>query len=273
MCLSISSGLSSVLVSACNFCPVPSFFLSFFFFYFPPFFLPVFFFPLYLSLPEETFLFVALFLAKLLFLVFPQLYLLVLRPQEVLRRAAESGASERRLNTVRFLDKWFGKEKENMSQQDGPQDDPERGESTGRPVLESSPRRASSKGHSDDLDEFGQLFKYVSTYREGGEDEQGDEEEVEKRVWYAPWKKRKLRKVGARPGQFPEEWRLTDIRQGLSSDEVTHRRRRSGWNELVSEKENPIVKIIGYFRGPILYGKQYSMVSCEDYMNFLTHSQ
>ena len=162
-----------------------------------------------------------------------------------------------------------------MSQQDGPQGDPERGESTGRPVSKSSPRRASSKENSEDLDEFDQLFKYVSTYREGGEDEQGDGEEVEKRVWFAPWKKRKLRarKVGHRPGEFPEEWRLTDIRQGLSSDEVTNRRRRSGWNELVSEKENPIIKIIGYFRGPILYGKQYSMFSRQDYINFLTRSQ
>lgn len=162
-----------------------------------------------------------------------------------------------------------------MSQQDGPRGDPERGESTGSPVSKSSPRRASSKGNWEDLDEYGKLFKYVSTYREGAEDEQGDEEEVEKRVWFAPWKKRKQRskKSNYRPGQFPEEWRLTDIRQGLSSDEVPNRRRRSGWNELVSEKENPIVKIIGYFRGPILYGKKYWIVSREDHIVFLTHSQ
>ena len=159
-----------------------------------------------------------------------------------------------------------------MSQHDGPQGDPERGEFTGRLDTELSPRHASG---SENLDEFGQLFKYVSTYREQGEgEEEGDGEVVEKRVWFAPWKKRKVRarKAGHIAGRFPEEWRLTDIRQGLSSDEVSNRRRRSGWNELVSEKENPIVKIIGYFRGPILYGKPYSMVSCE-HVHFLTCSQ
>lgn len=144
-----------------------------------------------------------------------------------------------------------------MSQQEGPQGDPERGESTERSVSKTSPRRASSKGNWENLDEFGKVFKYVSTHREEGEDEQGDEEVVEKRVWFAPWKKRKLhaKKTNRRSGQFPEEWRLTDIRQGLSSDEVPNRRRQAGWNELVTEKENPIAKIIGYFRGPILYGK------------------
>lgn len=145
-----------------------------------------------------------------------------------------------------------------MSQQEGTtQRDPERGESSGNPVSKSRSRRASSKANWDDLDEFGKVFKYVSTHREHEEDENGDEDVEEKRVWYAPWKKRKLRtsKADRRPGQFPEEWRLTDIRQGLSSDEVSNRRRKSGWNELVSEKQNPIAKIIGYFRGPILYGK------------------
>lgn len=120
-------------------------------------------------------------------------------------------------------------------------------------------RRVSRVSYKEDyanLDEYGKLVKYASTYREGrpGDEMQGEEEE--KRVWYAPWKKRKVfvKHVDQQPGQFPEEWLVTDIRQGLPSSEVPVRRRRAGWNELVSEKENPIAKILSYFRGPILYG-------------------
>jgi H+-transporting ATPase len=116
--------------------------------------------------------------------------------------------------------------------------------------------RASLKEDWATLDEYGKLVKYVSTYRDSGataEDTPGVEEQ---RVWYAPWKKRKVhvRQVDDRAPKFPDEWLITDIREGLSSEEVNTRRRRSGWNELVSEKENPIAKILSYFQGPILYG-------------------
>lgn len=146
-----------------------------------------------------------------------------------------------------------------MSQQDGSPVDPEHGESTEKQASKSSPTKGTSNKESpDDLDEFGRIFKYVSTHRDDGGDEMEEEEEmVERRLWYAPWKKRKLRtrRLDHRPGQFPEEWRMTDIRQGLSTEEASNRRRDAGWNELVSEKVNPIAQIIGYFRGPILYGK------------------
>lgn len=104
------------------------------------------------------------------------------------------------------------------------------------------------------LDEYGKLVKYISTFREKG-DEEGEQNYEEKRVWYAPWKKRKIyRKTQEEPGKYPEDWLITDISQGLPSSEIQNRRRRSGWNELVSEKENPVAKILSYFRGPILYG-------------------
>lgn len=35
--------------------------------------------------------------------------------------------------------------------------------------------------------------------------------------------------------------------------EVERRRKTAGWNELSTEKENMILKFIGFFRGPILY--------------------
>jgi H+-transporting ATPase len=122
--------------------------------------------------------------------------------------------------------------------------------------------RASLSGDWNTLDEYGKLVKYVSTFRDpnAAEDERG--ELVEKRVWYAPWMKRKVRvrRVEGETGKFPDEWTMTDVREGLSSDEVPLRRRRAGWNELISEKENPIAKILSYFRGPILYGGFLSLL-------------
>lgn len=117
--------------------------------------------------------------------------------------------------------------------------------------------RASLREDYSNLDEYGKLVKYVSTYNEGA-DQQEDGEMVEKRLWYAPWKKHKVhvRTVEDASATFPDSWLITDIREGLSSEEVPNRRRRSGWNELVSEKENPIAKVISYFRGPILYSKK-----------------
>ncbi|OJJ48162.1 hypothetical protein ASPZODRAFT_23824 [Penicilliopsis zonata CBS 506.65] len=51
----------------------------------------------------------------------------------------------------------------------------------------------------------------------------------------------------------PDEWLETDIRQGLRSADIEPRRKRTGYNELVTEKTNLFVQFIGYFRGPILY--------------------
>ena len=117
--------------------------------------------------------------------------------------------------------------------------------------------RASLSGDWSNLDEYGKLVKYVSTFKDASaaDEQQGDV--VEKRLWYAPWKKRKVRvkKLEGETGKFPDEWKITDIREGLSSEEVPLRRRRAGWNELTSEKENPIAKVLSYFQGPILYGE------------------
>lgn len=109
------------------------------------------------------------------------------------------------------------------------------------------------------LDEYGKLVKYVSTFRESGAVDEEKEDVEMRRVWYAPWRKRKvrIRRADEAQGQFPDEWLITDIREGLSANEVSVRRQRAGWNELVSEKENPIAKVLSYFRGPILYGKIY----------------
>jgi hypothetical protein len=49
----------------------------------------------------------------------------------------------------------------------------------------------------------------------------------------------------------------TDIKQGISSHEVETRRKRYGWNEITTEKENLFIKFLGFFTGPVLYGKSY----------------
>jgi H+-transporting ATPase len=105
------------------------------------------------------------------------------------------------------------------------------------------------------LGEYERIVRYASTYREPGIEEEEEQYEM-KRVWYAPWKKRKVApKKGGGQQKFPSGWFLTDIKQGLSNEEAANRRRLSGWNELTSEKENPIAKFMSYFKGPILYGK------------------
>lgn len=116
--------------------------------------------------------------------------------------------------------------------------------------------RASLREDYASLDEYGKLVKYVSTFRDAGVEQAEAGEYEEQRVWYAPWKKRKVRVQLAEDeaGRFPDDWLITNIREGLSSEVVNQRRRRAGWNELVSEKENPIAKVLSYFRGPILYG-------------------
>ena len=46
----------------------------------------------------------------------------------------------------------------------------------------------------------------------------------------------------------------TDMKQGLPNGEVENRRRKTGYNELTTEKENMFLKFLSYFQGPILYG-------------------
>lgn len=57
--------------------------------------------------------------------------------------------------------------------------------------------------------------------------------------------------MSARP--IPEELLNTDTRKGLTSAEVTERRRRYGLNQMAEEKENLIKKFLMYFVGPIQF--------------------
>lgn len=107
-------------------------------------------------------------------------------------------------------------------------------------------------------DEFTRLVKFVSACRESDSTRPADEGEVRvSRVWYAPWRKKKYRwkHTGGGARKFPDDWLLTDIRQGLGDADVGARRSVAGFNELAAKRENPFAKVVSYFQGPILYGE------------------
>ncbi|RKO97918.1 hypothetical protein CXG81DRAFT_13042 [Caulochytrium protostelioides] len=114
------------------------------------------------------------------------------------------------------------------------------------------------------LDEYARLLAFIESNADADVEEEEDEEWITKRVWYAPWKKRRVRASeheeerdanGALAApKVPPEWLRTDMDRGLSSDtDVLRRRDRSGWNELESVHENWFLKFFTYFQGPIQY--------------------
>lgn len=127
------------------------------------------------------------------------------------------------------------------------------------PDVENGDRhREAGDAHDGNLDEYSALNRYISTARDGRRGSTSSagaqgEEETKKKPWW---------KFGGKQGggadedwQAPEEWLETDLRQGLSSSDIEPRRKKCGWNELVTEKTNLFIQFIGYFRGPILYGE------------------
>ena len=111
--------------------------------------------------------------------------------------------------------------------------------------------------------EYANLIRYISTYRDrrfskapsqASEQDAQDASQEKKQPFF-----KRLLGGSKGPGELyevPEEWLMTDIKQGLSTAQVEDRRKKTGFNELATEKENMFIKFIGYFRGPILYGKQ-----------------
>lgn len=106
--------------------------------------------------------------------------------------------------------------------------------------------------------EYADLVRYISTYRDrrfskapsvSGADEA--EATEEKKSFFA---KLLGKKASNELFEVPEDWLATDIKAGLTTAEVDRRRHKTGYNELMTEKENMLIKFIGYFRGPILYG-------------------
>jgi len=114
-----------------------------------------------------------------------------------------------------------------------------------------------------ELDEYTALQKYITTYRDpkeaAAEAEAGKADAADAgkgKAWWAFWRK------GGSPhatendeGVVPADWLIADIKQGLSRDQIEPRRKRFGWNEISTEKENMFLKFLGYFNGPILWGE------------------
>jgi H+-transporting ATPase len=123
-------------------------------------------------------------------------------------------------------------------------------------------------------DEYSTLVRYISTYRDGRRQStislgsKGGNEDKKVPAWKF-WKRGKPSSGGPENDTFepPEDWFNTDMRQGLSESEVEQRRKKTGYNELTTEKENLFLKFLGFFQGPILYG----MSTCSHFELIITY--
>ncbi|KAI0204030.1 E1-E2 ATPase-domain-containing protein [Astrocystis sublimbata] len=138
------------------------------------------------------------------------------------------------------------------------------GTGTGTETITEAALTKAPRPKSSDLGEFEALDRYITTYdqerraslvsstgrpgRKGG-----------KRKWWQFWKSDEPlpqlvpESPAVTAGKPPAAWLETDIRRGIDSSQVEERRKRMGWNELYSEKEDMLAKVFGYFTGPILY--------------------
>jgi H+-transporting ATPase len=90
------------------------------------------------------------------------------------------------------------------------------------------------------------------------------------RPWWAFWRKANAPTAAMQSSfETPEDWLNTDIKEGLTSAEVERRRKFTGWNELTTEKENMFLKFVGFFRGPILYGRRLAALRFRIYALWL----
>lgn len=58
----------------------------------------------------------------------------------------------------------------------------------------------------------------------------------------------------------PEDMLQTDSRLGLTEAEVLARRRKYGLNQMKEEKENLVLKFLGFFIGPIQFVMEVSLI-------------
>ena len=87
-------------------------------------------------------------------------------------------------------------------------------------------------------EEYTNLVRHRDNRRKSTASELGMDDEPIKRPWWAPWRGRG--KKGAVDGNFevPDDWLDSELKQGLSTHEVESRRKKTGFNELTTEKEN-----------------------------------
>src|SRR5436853_7030688 len=103
-----------------------------------------------------------------------------------------------------------------------------------------------------DEGEYANLIRFISTYRDRrfskapslvSGDEAADASKKKKKPFYIRWFSRTSGQ--AELFEAPDEWLTTDIKQGLTAAQIEERRRKCGWNELVTEKENLFLKFLG----------------------------
>ncbi|KAH8602032.1 plasma membrane H+-ATPase [Bisporella sp. PMI_857] len=120
----------------------------------------------------------------------------------------------------------------------------------------------------DDAGEYGNLVRYISNYKDGRRQSTvaGDDADLPKKHWWS----RSTGPVGAN-FETPDDWLLTDMKKGLTTQDVEARRRRTGWNELESEHTNLFIQFLSYFKGPILYVMEIAVIlagGLQDWIDF-----
>ena len=109
--------------------------------------------------------------------------------------------------------------------------------------------------NDEDQGEYGNLVRYISNYKDGRRASTiGGDDEPKKKPFWKFWGS-----GGSGPSgdgfETPDDWLETDMKKGLTTAEVEQRRKKTGWNELTTEKNNLFLAFLSYFTGPILYGK------------------
>ena len=131
---------------------------------------------------------------------------------------------------------------------------------------------STAPGNIEDLDEYTALQKYISTYRDpkaaATDDAEGQNKDAadagKGKAWWQFWRSgTSANAKGSDAGVVPEDMLEADIKQGLSNHDVESRRKRFGWNEISTEKENLFIKFLSFFTGPILYGKSINQSVCD----------
>lgn len=107
--------------------------------------------------------------------------------------------------------------------------------------------------HEKGLGEYELLDRFIT--RGGQAPQEEVQEEREHVPWWKFWKSSDLEDEAPVSNKPPPAWLEADIRQGITSADVTERRKRYGFNELTAEKENQLAKFMSFFQGPILYGE------------------
>lgn len=139
--------------------------------------------------------------------------------------------------------------------------------------VEASASDRTRGGLSHDIDEselpeYEALDRFITRYDASGE-QKGLEEEEDRKNKKPPSLLKLIFSGDLEVEQDqnlvpPDAWLETDMRQGISDHDVEERRKRFGWNELTAEKENQLRKFMGFFQGPILYGKWASDRFCHE---------